>query len=346
MIRWTPVCGPGPALVVGQRRAVGLRDRERDRGGSRARDPPGLEAGELSRSARARPWARYGRDEDEHPATSATAHHGKEKAPHLQAGSRRVGGLSNGYPDAAVPLAHSSSSWEMPPAVLDGRGARARAVRSGVRPAPPARARPITRAGTAPLLFVARRRGRSMLPLVSPLDAPRRGVPPLGAHAPARADRRRGAGAAPRRRARAAPLLPAAAARARVRSPVRARSGRRSRCSCVRASASRVWALVSPSGTSPRSTTTRSRTRRVHDLEHLTFVIAGLARLDPARRPGAPRARCTVARPVVLRARRCSPPGRSSRRAGLLVRPALPRYARGSGCSASRRSPTSASRAS
>ena len=60
-IRWMPVCGPGAALVVGQRRAGGLADRERERAsGPGASDALRLEPGERVGPRRRRSGRRSG----------------------------------------------------------------------------------------------------------------------------------------------------------------------------------------------------------------------------------------------------------------------------------------------
>ena len=144
-------------------------------------------------------------------------------------------------------------------------------------------AAPTTPAGTA--RCSSRPGSRSpTLPLVSPLDAAgeRRSS---GAHARARADRRRRRRAAAARGARAAALLLRPGAVLRARSCGARRCGERPGC-CARREPRRVGARLSPRGMFPPPTTSRSRTSRCTTLEHATFVLAGLARLDAARRSG------------------------------------------------------------
>ena len=126
-----------------------------------------------------------------------------------------------------------------------------------------------------------------VLPLVSPLDAARRPLPALGAHAPARADRRRRAGADPRRAARAAALL-----RRPDRAPQRCGRTRRLRrfasWLCRPAVALVVWALAFGALAHPGRLRLRrpppGRPRpRARELRRSPASSSGALLIDPAR---------------------------------------------------------------
>ncbi len=127
----------------------------------------------------------------------------------------------------------------------------------------------------------------AVLVLVSPLDADRRGVPALGAHAAARPDRRRRRGARAARADGPAALLPppgpVLGPLARVR-PVRALVGVLSRPAVAFGRLGGVFAIWHV----PAVYDAALDARWVHDLEHVTFVLAGFVMwyqlIDPARR--------------------------------------------------------------
>ena len=181
-----------------------------------------------------------------------------------------------------MPLAHSSSSWETPPAVLLGAAlALVLFVQAFVRLRRP-QARP--RALEPRLLLYTAGLALLALPLVSPLDQ-------LGDEELLSAHMLQHVlmgDAAPALLVVAVrgPLLffllppfllrPLASFR-----PLRAVLA----LLLVPLVSLGVWAVTSTAGTSRRSTTTPPRTRRVHDLQHLSFVARGAAGVDPARRP-------------------------------------------------------------
>ena len=157
-------------------------------------------------------------------------------------------------------------------------------LRAGVRPA--AEARQNRSRAVVSRLDVRGRGGRRDAGPRLPARRDRGGVPPLGPHAPARAHRGCRAGARRHRSARAADVLPPARGRAPHRSRRSVRSARPSASCCARGSRSGSGPSRSPAGTFRPPTSTPSRARLVHDLEHATFVARRHARLDPDRRPG------------------------------------------------------------
>ena len=111
-------------------------------------------------------------------------------------------------------------------------------------------------------------------------------LPALGAHAPARPDRRRRARADRGRAARAAALLPRFPARAPARrSPRSGRCARSSRLLLLPLVSLGLWALSSSPGTCPAAYDYAAAHQLVHDLEHAELRRRRLPRLDAARRP-------------------------------------------------------------
>ena len=159
-----------------------------------------------------------------------------------------------------------------PPRPL-ARSGRGRVLPPGLAQAPPQAARP--RALDAHPALHRRRRARPRRPRLA-ARRDRGGVPPVGPHAPARADRRPRHRAHARRRPRAARALLPPARPPRHRSRASASCGGRSRSSCGPRSPSRCGLRPSSPGTSRRSTRRRSDSPAIHRLEHLSFVVVGL----------------------------------------------------------------------